>query len=107
MFLSKKMAIKTNPIFARKKDCLKYEKQLEKKGNLSFVCYESNFTEVSNNTWWIDCGSTIQIFKTMQGFLSLRKSSGSEQSIYSGNRMRSSVEDVGTYHFKDRLLIKS
>ncbi|KAL0307710.1 UNVERIFIED_CONTAM: Retrovirus-related Pol polyprotein from transposon TNT 1-94, partial [Sesamum angustifolium] len=32
-----------------------------------------------------------------QGFLSLRKPMGSEQSIYSGNQMRSQVEAVGTF----------
>ena len=38
-----------------KKDCLKYKKWLEKKGNLTFVCYESNFTEVSDNAWFWKC----------------------------------------------------
>lgn len=66
-----------------KKDCLKYKGWLEKKGNFSFVCHESNFTEVSDNTWWIDCGFTIHIAKTMQGFLNLRKPNESEQCIYS------------------------
>ncbi|KAL0298745.1 UNVERIFIED_CONTAM: Retrovirus-related Pol polyprotein from transposon TNT 1-94 [Sesamum radiatum] len=58
----------------KKKDCPKYKKWLEKKGNL------------------ISCG-----------FLSLRKPMGSEQNIYSGNQMRSQVEDVGTF----RLVFKN
>lgn len=86
-----------------KKDCLKYKKWLEKKGNLIFVCYESNFTEVLNNTWWIDCGSTIHVAKTIQGFLHLRKPKGNEQRIYSRNRLHSDVEGVGTY----RLILKT
>ncbi|KAL0286312.1 UNVERIFIED_CONTAM: Retrovirus-related Pol polyprotein from transposon TNT 1-94 [Sesamum angustifolium] len=82
----------------KKKDCLKYKKWLEKKGNfISCVCYESNFVKVPDNTWWIDSGSTIHVANTMQGFLSLRKPMGSEQSIYSGNQMRSQVEAVGTF----------
>ncbi|KAL0297691.1 UNVERIFIED_CONTAM: Retrovirus-related Pol polyprotein from transposon TNT 1-94 [Sesamum radiatum] len=82
----------------KKKDCLKYKKWLEEKGNfISCVCYESNFVKVPDNTWWIDSGSTIHVANTMQGFLSLRKPMGSEQSIYSGNQMRSQVEAVGTY----------
>ena len=33
------------------KDCTKYKKQLEKKGNsISFVYYESNMTDVNHNT---------------------------------------------------------
>ncbi|KAL0359254.1 UNVERIFIED_CONTAM: hypothetical protein Sangu_0774800 [Sesamum angustifolium] len=52
---------------------------------------------VPDNTWWIDSGSTIHVANTMQGFLSLRKPMGSEQSIYSGNQMRSQVEAVGTF----------
>ncbi|KAL0286530.1 UNVERIFIED_CONTAM: hypothetical protein Scaly_2791000 [Sesamum calycinum] len=88
----------------KKKDCPKYKKWLEKKGNLiSCVCYESNFVKVPDNTWWIDSGSTIHIANTMQGFLSLRKPMGSEQNIYSGNQMRSQVEDVGTF----RLVFKN
>ncbi|KAL0374275.1 UNVERIFIED_CONTAM: Retrovirus-related Pol polyprotein from transposon TNT 1-94, partial [Sesamum radiatum] len=88
----------------KKKDCPKYKKWLEKKGNfISCVCYESNFVKVLDNTWWIDSGSTINIANTMQGFLSLRKPMGSEQSIYSGNKMRSQVEAVGIF----RLVFKN
>ena len=35
-----------------KKDCTKHKAWLEKKGTyLSFVYYESNFTNVNHNTW--------------------------------------------------------
>ncbi|XP_070022775.1 uncharacterized protein [Nicotiana sylvestris] len=51
----------------------------------------------SDNTWWIDSGSTIHIAKIMQGFLTQRKSIGSEQYVYSGNRTRSRLEEVGIY----------
>ena len=81
-----------------KKDCLKYKKWLEKKGNLiSLVCYESNLIDSHHNTWWIDSGTTIHVANIMQGFLSLRKTMGSEHGIYSGNGMRSHVEAVGTF----------
>ena len=33
-----------------KKDCLKYKKWLEKKGNFTFTCFESNFIEAPSNT---------------------------------------------------------
>ena len=49
-----------------KKDCIKYKKWLEKKDNLtSFVCYESNITDVNHNTWWIDPGSIIHVLNTL------------------------------------------
>ena len=45
-----------------KKDCPKFKKSLEKKGNISsFVCYESNMVNVNIKTWWIDSGSTIHM----------------------------------------------
>ena len=80
-----------------RKDCDKFKKWLEKKGNLSsFVCYESNMVNVNINTWWIDSGSTIHIANSLQGMQNLRKPVGSEQSILSGNKMGSHVEAIGT-----------
>ena len=80
-----------------KKDCPKFKKWLEKKGNLpSFVCYESNMVNVNINTWWIDSGSTIHIVNSLQGMQNIRKPVGSELSILSGNKMGSHVEAIGT-----------
>jgi len=56
-----------------KKDCAKYKKWLEKKGNFALTCLELNFTKAPSNTWWIDSGSTIHIANNVQGFLNLRK----------------------------------
>ena len=61
-----------------KKDCPKFKKWLEKKGNLSsFVCYKSNMVNVNINTWWIDYDSTIHIANSLQGMQNLRKPVGS------------------------------
>ena len=80
-----------------KKDCPKFKKCLEKKGNISsFVCYESNMVNVNINTWWIDSGSTIHIANSLQGMQNLRKPVGNELSILSGNKMGSPVEAIGT-----------
>ena len=80
-----------------KKDCPKFKKWLEKKGNLSsFVCYESNMVNVNINTWWIDSGSTIHIANSLQGMQNLRKPVGSELSIILGNKMGSHVAAIGT-----------
>ena len=49
-----------------KKDCPKFKKFFEKKGNLSsFACYESNMINVNINTWWIDFGSIIYIANSL------------------------------------------
>jgi len=80
-----------------KKDCSEFHKWFENKGKLiSFVCYESNMVNVIYNTWWIDSGSTIHVSNTLQGMTILRKPLPSEQDIYSGSKMRSHVEAVGT-----------
>ena len=63
-----------------KKDYAKHKTWLEKKGTyFSFVCYESNFTNVNHNTWCIDFGSTIHVSNTLQGMRNLRKSVESER----------------------------
>ena len=55
-----------------KKECAKRKAWLEKKGtSFSFVCYESNFTSVNHNTWWIDYGSIIHVSNTLQGMRNL------------------------------------
>ncbi|PIN02037.1 hypothetical protein CDL12_25451 [Handroanthus impetiginosus] len=67
-----------------KKDYVKFHKWLENKGNL------------------ISCGCmnlicfTTHVPNTLQGMRNLRKPVGSEQSIYSGNKMRSHVELIRT-----------
>ena len=58
--------------------------------------YESNVVDVGHNTWWIDSGSTIHITNSLQGLQNLRKPVGSEECIYSGNKLRSYVKAVGT-----------
>ena len=52
--------------------------------------------DVIYNTWWIDFGSTIHVSNTLQGMRNLRKPMSSEQCFYSGNKMSSHVETVGT-----------
>ena len=64
---------------------------------LSFVCYESNFTNVNHNTWWIDSGSTIHFSNTLQGMRNLRKLVGSERYIHSGRRLSSHVEAIEAF----------
>jgi hypothetical protein len=61
------------------------------------------FVEAPCNTWWIDSGSTIHIVNTMQGFLNTRKPANNEQRVYSGNKLFSHVEAVGTF----RLILKT
>ena len=51
---------------------------------------------VNHNTWWIDSSSTIHVSNTLQGMHNLRKPVGSEQCFYSGSKMSSRVEAIGT-----------
>ena len=67
-----------------KNDCAKYKKWLENKGNItSFVCYESNITDINHNTYWIDYGLIIHVSNTLQGLQNLRKPMRSELTILS------------------------
>ena len=83
------------------KDYAKHKVWLEKKStSFSFVCYESNFTNVNHNTWWIDSSSTIHVSNTLQGMRNLRKPVGSERYIHSRERSSSHVEAIGTCSLK-------
>ncbi|KAL0551495.1 hypothetical protein IC582_010583 [Cucumis melo] len=102
--IHKKRQIKDKCRFCNKpghyhKDCLKRKAWFENKGkHNALVCFESNLTEVPYNTWWIDSGCTIHISNTMQGFLTTRTTNPNERFIFMGNRVKVSVEAVGTYH---------
>ncbi|KAL8170702.1 hypothetical protein V2J09_022506 [Rumex salicifolius] len=78
-----------------KKDCIKFKAWLEKKDNFrAYICYESNMDIVNHDKWWI--GIRIHISNTLQGMANLRKPRKSERFIYSGNKIASHVEAVGT-----------
>ena len=80
-----------------KKNCAKFKKWLENKGNsISCVCYESNMVDVNHDTCWIDFESTIHISNTLQGMRNLRKLVGSEHNVLFGNKVSSHVESIGT-----------
>ena len=81
-----------------KKDCLKRKAWFEKKGKpCALVCFESNFTEVPHNTWWIDSGSTTHISNSMQGFLTIQTIKSNESFVFMGNRNKVPVKGIGTY----------
>ena len=49
-----------------KKECAKFKKWFEKKGNLSsFVCYESDMVNVNINIWQIDSRFTIHVANSL------------------------------------------
>ncbi|XXG72827.1 hypothetical protein AAC387_Pa07g1837 [Persea americana] len=81
-----------------KKDCLKHKSWFEKRGKtLSFVCQETNLTNIPSNSWWVDFGATIHVSGCVQGFLSRRTLNDSEKTITMGNKKESRVEAIGTY----------
>ena len=74
---------------------------MEKKGGLNaLVCFESNLTKVSHNTWWIDFGCTTHVSNTMQGFLAIQTISPNGKLVFMGNRVKTPVEAVKTYRLK-------
>ena len=79
------------------KEYTKFKNWLDKKDTqLSLVCYESNMIDVNHDTWWIDFGSSIYVINSLQRLQDLRKLVGSEHHIYSGNKIPSHVEAIGT-----------
>ena len=80
-----------------KKDCTKFKKWLENKGNsISCVCYESNMVDVNHNTWWTYSASIIHLSNTLQGMRNLRNLVGSEHNVLSSNKVGSYMESIGT-----------
>ena len=62
-----------------KKACPKCKTWLQKKGNyISLACYKSNMVQISQNTWWIDFGSTMLLIPC--GFLKPKETD--EQLMY-------------------------
>ena len=48
------------------KECVKRRAWFEKKDeHNAYVCFESNLTEDSHNTWWIDSGCTTHVSNVM------------------------------------------
>ena len=61
------------------------------------VCFESNLTEVLSNTWWLDSAATTHVSNTIHGFLSIQTINPNENFMLMGNRVRASIEAIGTY----------
>jgi hypothetical protein len=84
------------------KDCLKCRQWFEKKGKCQIkgfvsVCFESNLTEVPSNTWWLDSTTITHVSNMMQEFLSIQTINPNENFMLMGNRVRASIETIGTY----------
>lgn len=63
-----------------------------------FVCFKSNFNEVTCNTWWIHFGSTVHVSNTMHGFLTTQTIINPyEHFIYMGNWVKGPVEVIRTF----------
>ena len=52
--------------------------------------------DVNHNAWWIDSASTIHITNFLKDLRNLRKPEGAKQSVFSGDKMQSHVESIGT-----------
>ena len=78
---------------------MKYKSWFEKKDKSNtFVCFESNLTEVPHNTWWLDFGATTHISNLMHGFLTIKTTNPTEDFMFIEYRMKFPIEGIGTYH---------
>ena len=82
-----------------KKDCTKYKNWLAKNehaGNdsLALVC-ESNLSEASSSSWWLDSGATNHVAFTIQGFINRRKPNPDESKLIVGDNNKADVEFMG------------
>ena len=59
------------------------------------VCFESNIIDVSSDTWWLDSGSTIHIFNSMQAMISKRSQTSLEQYVNMRDGRRVQVDFLG------------
>lgn len=51
------------------KDFRNFFSRCEKKGiSITCVCFENNFVDVPNKTWWIDTGATSHVDNSLHGF---------------------------------------
>ena len=60
-------------------------------------CFESNFSKVSSNTWWLDYGATTHVSNTMQGFLTSQSTSLNDNFLFMGNQMKAPIEGMENY----------
>ncbi|CAL9012470.1 unnamed protein product, partial [Prunus brigantina] len=84
-----------------KRECHKYKRWVEKKGNKGKsetvqVCFESNNVIVPTNSWWIDTGSSIHVTNSLQDFANQRKPSRDQDHLFVGNGKRVPVQAIGS-----------
>ena len=81
-----------------KKDCLKRKNWFENRGkSQTLIFLETNLTDVSSNSRWINSSATIHISGFMQGFFSSWSPNDGEKTITMGNRKEARVELISTY----------
>ena len=61
---------------------------------MALVC-ESNLSEATSSSWWLDSGATNHVAFTIQGFTNQRKPNPDESKLTAGNNEHVIVEFVG------------
>ena len=59
------------------------------------VCFEFNIIDVSSDTWWLDNGTTIHAFNSMQAVRNKRSPTSLEQYVYMRDCTRVQVDFLG------------
>lgn len=78
--MSSAISAKSSDIF--RKIAPKVGHGLERKVSL---CFESNFTEISSNTWWIDLYFNVHISYSMQGVPIIQTINPNKNFIFMGD----------------------
>lgn len=63
----------------------------------AYVCFESNLTKVSHNSWWIDYDCKTHVSNMMEGSITIQTINQNEKFVYMSNKMNFLVEGVRIY----------
>ena len=75
------------------KNCLKQAWFKNKDTFCAFICFELNFVEFPNNTWWLDFYATTHVSTMLQGFNTIQTTILNKNFLFMGNH----IEGIWTY----------
>jgi len=72
-----------------------FQERLSEKKDTYYVSigFESNLSEMPNNTWWLDSDATTHVSHVLLGFLSIQPIRETEKFLYMGNIIKERVEE--------------
>ncbi|KAF7839092.1 transcription initiation factor TFIID subunit 11-like [Senna tora] len=75
------------------------ERKDQKASKCHFCWKDGHFQKdcLKRKAWWLDSGATTHVCNMMQGFLTIQTINPNESFLSMGNRMKASIEGIGTY----------